>query len=361
MSASTRPDPAPGGEDATEGHTAPEFSVLIATYNQADYILDTLESVARQTCADYEVVIVNDGSTDDTEARVSQWTETFRRTHPNRVIFSTIENGGQSAAFEHGFGLCAGRYIALLDSDDRWLDRKLEAVAAEVRRDPAAGMIVHPLLVIDAQGNRTGDVRPMRAKLSAGDVREQVLRTGRQVAPATSGVVIRADVFHQLVPMPTKHFRADADTYLTLGASLLAPVLAMDEPLGEYRMHPEGHYFRRLTTPEGLRYSVELQLTVARHFGIEEAARRNSYFARNAFALSKLDGRPRDQTGAYLRLVRATAADPSFGAHLRAALIAYWTVCLVSPRPVFDRLWRAFQLRHTGHDRIAASAGMQNA
>lgn len=348
------------GDDIPAGDSTPMFSVLIATYNQADYILATLESVARQTFRDYEIVVVNDGSTDDTASRVAGWTESFRNVHPNRVVFETVGNGGQSAAFEYGFGRCSGRYIALLDSDDRWLESKLEIVAAAVREDPSAGMVVHPLLVIDADGSRTGDVRPMRAKLSAGNVREQVLRTGRQVAPATSGVVIKADVFGRLVPMPTKHFRADADTYLTLGASLLAPVHAIEEPLGEYRMHPEGHYFRRLTTPDGLRYSVDLQLAVARHFGIEDAARRNSYFARNAFALAKLDGRPRSQMAAYLRLIRATAGDSSFSVPLRTALIGYWSLCLLSPRPLFNRLWRAFQMRHTGHDRIAARAEAQH-
>ena len=360
MSASMPRRPDRGGAGAPGDRGSPTFSVLIATYNQAEYILETLESVQAQTFRDFELVIVNDGSTDDTERLVTEWLESFRRGHPRRVVLETVPNGGQSAAFEHGFGLCAGRYVALLDSDDRWLPSRLQVVAEEARRHPDAGMIVHPLLVIDAAGARTGDVRPMRAKLSAGDLREQVIRTGRQVAPATSGVVIRADVFRQLVPMPTKHFRADADTYLTLGASLLAPVHAVEQPLGEYRMHPEGHYFRRLTTPGGLRYSVDLQMAVARHFGIEAAAGKNSYFARNAFALAKLDDGPRGQAAAYLRLIRATLGDPSFSVGLRTALVGYWSLCLVSPRPLFDRLWRAFQLRHTGHDKIAARAGARN-
>lgn len=339
----------------------PFFSVLIATYNQGAYVVETLETVAAQTFSDYEVVVVNDGSTDDTEERVSRWRDEFGLSRSNRVVLSTTANGGQSAAFEHGFGLCSGRYIALLDSDDRWVPEKLEAVHAALTAQPEAGMVVHPLLVIDVDGRRTGDVRPMRAKLSRGNVRDQVLRTGRQVAPATSGVVISAEVFRKLVPMPTKHFRADADTYLTLGASLLAPVLALDEPLGEYRMHPEGHYFRRLTSLDGLRYSVDLQLAVARHFGIESAARKNSYFARNAFALTKLEGRLAEQVPAYAQLVRATATDPSFAPHLRAALIGYWTVCMLAPRPAFERLWKKFQLRHTGHDRVTAGAEVQHA
>lgn len=331
---------------------APLFSVLIATYNQDGYLRETLDSVAEQTLDDYEVVIVNDGSTDDTEREIDRWRSDFGRTHPNRVVVQTIANSGQSTAFEHGFSCCSGRYICLLDSDDRWLPEKLAAVREMVEADPEAGMVAHPLIVIDADGRRTGDVRPLRAKLSDGDIREQVRQTGRQVAPATSGVVIRADVFQQLVPMPTRSFRSAADTYLTLGASLLAPVRALEEPLAEYRMHPQGNYIRRMTTPEGLRKSLEVQRAITRHLGLEDAARRNSYFQRNAFALAKYDAGVPEQARAYAYLVRATLRDSSFGAPSRLAFSAYWTLCFLAPRPVFSRLWRLFQMKQTGFDRV---------
>ncbi|HEX8452836.1 MAG TPA: glycosyltransferase [Longimicrobium sp.] len=335
---------------------APTFSVLIAAYNQAEYIEDTLDTVAAQTCADYEIVVVNDGSTDDTEARVTRWMESFQREHANRVVFSTTENGGQSAAFEHGFSLCTGRYICLLDSDDRWLPEKLARVMDVVRADGAAGMIMHPLYVIDVEGRRTGDVRPKRAKISEGDVREEVRRTSRHVAPATTGIVIRADVFQRLVPTPARGFRTHADLYLTLGACLEAPVRAMDEPLGEYRMHPNGQHVRAMLSPEGLGRYVELQTTLIRHFGLESAAKRNSYFVRHEFALSKLRGAPGEQISTYRQLMGATWRDSSFGVRDKVLFSGYWTVCLAAPRPLFSRLWRAFQLRQTGFDRIGLEA-----
>ena len=333
----------------------PFFSVLIATHNQAGYILATLDSVAAQTFRDYEIVIVDDGSTDDTAERVHEWIERHRETGPAQVRLETIANSGQSGAMEHGFGLCRGRYIALLDSDDLWLPGKLEQVHDAAVRTPDAGMIVHPLYVVDAEGRRTGDVRPMRAKLSEGDLREQIRRTARQIAPATSGVVIRADVFRQLVPMATKGFRSAADSYLTMGASLLAPVRAVHEPLGEYRMHPNSMYLRRTTSAEGLRYTVDLQRTIARHFGVEEAVERNAYFARHTFALAMFEGGIGSQVGSYLRLVRATLADPSYRPRDKVLFSGYWTVCLLSPRRAFGKLWRFFQLRHTGTHRVGAT------
>ena len=342
--------------------SAPTFSVLVAAYNQADWVEDTLDTVAAQTFEDWELVVVNDGSTDDTEARVGAWMERLRARRPAvRATLSTIPNGGQSAAMEHGFGLCTGRWIALLDSDDRWLPEKLARVARAIEEDPQAGMIVHPLYVIDDRGRRTGDVRPQRAALSEGDLREQIRRTTRHVAPATSAVVIRADVFAGLVPMPTKGFRTAADAYLTMGASLLAPVRAVQEPLAEYRMHPDGNHIRTMLSPDGVARWVELQSVMAEHFGLTSAASRNAYFLRHVFALQKFQGGVGGQLSTYGQLARATWTDTAFGAKEKLIFSAFWTACLLAPRPVFRRLWRTFQLKQTGFDKIGLRATADSA
>lgn len=337
----------PAPDDAS-----PTFSVLVASYNQADYVRDTLDTVAAQTFTDFEIVVVNDGSTDRTEAVVGEWIDRFRERRGNRVVLANTSNGGQSAAMEHGFGLCTGRYVALLDSDDRWLPHKLQRVAEAIASDPEAGMIVHPLYVIDFDGRRTGDIRPKRARLSEGDLRQQIRKTSRQVAPATSGVVIRTDVFAGLVPMPTRRFRTAADMYLTLGASLLAPVRAVHEPLAEYRMHPGGAHIRSMLSPDGLSQWVEIQSAIIRHFGLEDAVARNSYFVRHEFALAKLRGGSREQLAAFGKLARATLQDGSFRPAARALFTGYWAACLLAPRPLFRGLWRSFQLRQTGFDKV---------
>lgn len=330
----------------------PFFSILIATYNQAEYIAETLASVEAQTFTDYELIIVDDGSTDGTAERMSAWIEKFHRTHANRVVVSRIENSGQSAAMEHGFEFCAGEYICLLDSDDRWLPEKLAEVHRIASQDPTAGMIGHPVYVIGPDGRRTGDVRPKRARLSEGDLRKQVRRTTRQVAAATSGVVIRADVFRSLLPMPTRGFRSGADSYLTFGASLSAPVRVIAEPLAEYRLHPEGQYLQRMMTVEGLSRTVMLQRAIADHFGLEAVARRNSFFARNEFAAAKLGGNFRRQLRTFSGLAFATLLDGSFALTQRLVLLGYWTVCMLAPSALFVRLWRTFQLRQTGYDKV---------
>ena len=332
------------------------FSVLVATYNQAGYLKDTLDTVARQTFTDYELIVVDDGSTDETPSVLSDWVTSFEAASTNRVAVTRIDNSGQSAAMEHGFGLCHGRYVALLDSDDRWEPEKLQRAHEAAVADPEAGMIVHPLFVIDAAGGRTGDTRPLRAKLSEGDLREQVRRTGRQIAPATSGIVLRSDIFQQLIPMPTRKFRSAADSFLTLGASLLAPVRAVHEPLGEYRMHGDSQYLRRTISAEGLRSTVAMQRAISGHFGIEDAMEKNAYFARHAFALAVFEGSAVERWRRYRILLRATMHDPSYSVRDQILFCTYWTICLFSPASLFGRLWRYFQMRHTGINRIRESA-----
>jgi glycosyltransferase involved in cell wall biosynthesis len=343
------PEPAVSGveEPSVQGEGA-VFSVLIAAYNHSAYIEETLESVARQRWEDYELVVVDDGSTDDTAQKVTAWMEGYRRCRPNRAVLTRISNRGQSAALEHGFGECRGRYICLLDSDDRWLPEKLSEVYRTAAAHPAAGMIIHPLYVIGPSGVRTGDVRPKLARLTDGDCRDLVRRTGRHVAPGTSGVVIRRDIFGQLLPMPTRRFSFGADAYLTFGAMLLAPVRALPIPLAEYRVHEDGQYVRRMLSVEGLTRGIELQQTIAAHFGIDAALRHNSFFLRNRFALSKLQDTLPSQIAAFSDLIRATTSDHGFPWSARLALLAYWSLCMAVPRPAFLWLWTVFQRRQTG-------------
>lgn len=338
----------------SQGADHPTFSVLIAAYNQGEYVVDTLDSVAAQTSPDYEIVVVDDGSTDDTREKVDRWKSRFRESHPQRVVLETIQNSGQSGAMEHGFGFCSGEYVCLLDSDDRWLPHKLERVLVEARANPEAGMLLHPLYVVDSAGTRTGDVRPRRAAISEGDLRSEVRRHSRIAAPATSGVVIRRDVFHKLLPMPTRRFPTAADLYLTLGAALIAPVAALTEPLAEYRMHSDGRHIRTMLSTEGLRYWVELQTTIIHHLGLQDAVKRNAYFLRHEFALAKLEAGISRQLPAVWRLLLATWRDPSFSIAERILLIGFWKMSFLAPRPVFRRLWRWFQVKHTGFDRIEA-------
>lgn len=336
-------------EVVVDGATVPRVSVLIAAFNHARHLPATLASTLAQTYSGFEVVVVDDGSLDDTPAVLAEWAERARSV-PGCLRFVGVRttNQGQSAALEVAFEHSRGDLLALLDADDLWDREKLATVCRSADGDPGAGMFVHPLRLMDEEGNGLGVLRPYRARLSSGDVARYVRRDARHVAPPTSGVVIRRSVFSKLVPMATRRFPQAADAYLTMGATLIAPVHALDEPLGSYRISTSGQFFRRLSTPEGLMRTVEIQRTIVRHFGLDDAYSESSYFQRNEFALVKLTKGLPAAVAAAGRLRRAILRDRSFSLPQRLMLAGFWTVCAWLDRGHFSTAWRWYLRRQAG-------------
>ncbi|WP_284010719.1 glycosyltransferase family 2 protein [Haloarcula pelagica] len=112
------------------GADRPRVSVVVPTYNRADTVGRAVESALAQTVTDIEVVVVDDGSTDDTAAVVTGIDD-------ERVRYLAHErNRGRSAARNTGIEAARGEYVAFLDSDDRWLPGKLDRQLAELSRRP---------------------------------------------------------------------------------------------------------------------------------------------------------------------------------------------------------------------------------
>lgn len=108
----------------------PCFSVVIPAYNRAAIIGRAIDSCLDQTFGDYEIIVVDDGSTDDTEAVVGAYSDP-------RLSFIRQANAGGAAARNTGVAAARGRYIAFLDSDDAFLPGKLAAFHAAI--EAAAG------------------------------------------------------------------------------------------------------------------------------------------------------------------------------------------------------------------------------
>lgn len=113
--------------------TDPRVSIVIATYNTGSFVAEALQSALAQTHANREIILVDDGSTDDTAARLEPFLSHIR--------YVRQENAGLAAARNHGLSLASGDYIALLDADDRWARRKLAIQLAIAHRRPMSGLI----------------------------------------------------------------------------------------------------------------------------------------------------------------------------------------------------------------------------
>jgi glycosyltransferase involved in cell wall biosynthesis len=105
-----------------------QVSVVIPTYNRAQYVTKAIESVLAQTYTDYEIIVVDDGSTDDTPGVL--------QAYAGRIRVIRQENAGVSVACNTGILAARGRWVAFLDSDDEWMPRKLAVQMTDLARRP---------------------------------------------------------------------------------------------------------------------------------------------------------------------------------------------------------------------------------
>lgn len=111
----------------------PFFSVIIPLYNKEKYILNTLNTVINQTFTDFEIIIINDGSTDNSFNIAS-------KIENNRIQIFTQKNQGAAVSRNNGIKKASGQYIALLDADDLWYPNHLKALKKQIDLFPNAGL-----------------------------------------------------------------------------------------------------------------------------------------------------------------------------------------------------------------------------
>jgi glycosyltransferase involved in cell wall biosynthesis len=107
---------------------APTFSVIVAAYNVADFIGEALESIQAQTIAPHEVIVCDDGSTDDLEGALEPYQDA--------IVFLRQQNGGEAAAKNAAAAAASGDFVAILDADDVYLRNRLEALSALAQSRP---------------------------------------------------------------------------------------------------------------------------------------------------------------------------------------------------------------------------------
>ncbi len=180
----TRPFVAPPPADGIEPGPTPTFSVIIATYQLADVVVEAVESALGQTAPPLEVIVSDDGSTDGTQAALAPYRD--------RITYLRKENGGPSSARNAGARIASGDFVAFLDADDVYLPEFLEAVGELAAERPDLD-----ILTTDAYFELDGV--PVRNYLFNGFVSEKqrkgILRDLRLCIGATA---IRKDRFRSV-------------------------------------------------------------------------------------------------------------------------------------------------------------------
>jgi glycosyltransferase involved in cell wall biosynthesis len=203
-----------------------KVSIIINSFNYSEYIATCIESAVKQTYGNVEIIVADDGSTDNSRAIIESY--------GSSVIPVFKVNGGQASALNAGYEKSDGELVIFLDADDILWPSCVSEVVRHWRSDL---MNLHfNLAIIDASGDSTGSLWH-KGPLPRGDLRKQLITDGTVSSMPTSGNVFPRAFLDQIMPMPEVGWERDADAYLFNLAALSGPVGAIDEPLGGYRSH----------------------------------------------------------------------------------------------------------------------------
>jgi hypothetical protein len=209
--------------------SSPLVSVLMANYNYARFLRRSVGSVLGQSYPNFEVLICDDGSTDDSAQVLRQ----LSASDP-RVRWIQQTNQGMAAALNAAYGLARGHVVALLDADDVWLPERLASTVRAFMGNSSAGMVVHPVRAQDSSGRVVKARHPWRSDL--GWLGPAIVRGEEPRLPPCSGISLHGQVAELVFPLP-REFRSWADRIVQERAALLAPVAGIDEVQAIYQLH----------------------------------------------------------------------------------------------------------------------------
>lgn len=210
-------------------------SILINNYNYARFVTQAIDSALTQTWRDCRVVVVDDGSTDDSWSLLQRYdTATLR----HRVTLVRQDNAGQGSAYNAGWAMNDREFVLFLDADDLLDPTTVEQAMAAVRSGSGAAPIntvSWRMRLIDRNGAPCGGTTPYL--LHTGDVLPVIRRFGHYAGPPASGNLYRARAIEKMFPLPTADWRRAADTVPFIAAPMSGRVAALARTLGSYRLH----------------------------------------------------------------------------------------------------------------------------
>lgn len=211
----------------------PTVSVIMPAYNAAPYIEAAIRSVLRQTYADWELLVVNDCSTDNTATIAKQLAASDTRI----IYLENDRNRGVSYTRNYAISQASGKWIAFLDGDDLWREDKLEKQLAQVSQHPDG------VLFYTASGFITADDRPLHYVMAAEEVMTYPMLLRRNLLSCSS-VLVRKDVIAQ-VKMGHDKMHEDYAAWLTILRQYPC-AYGINEPLLIYRFTPNSKSGNRL-------------------------------------------------------------------------------------------------------------------
>lgn len=216
--------------------TQPSVTIIIDNYNYGRFLDEAITSALQQTYPCVEVIVVDDGSTDESHTIIGRYGD--------RIIPILKPNGGQASAFNAGFARSQGDIVIFLDADDALLPDTVARVVQAFQCRPGVAKVQYRMAIVDEGGMRTGRVLPHpKQPLPSGDLQKHVMLFPADLAwMGTSGNAFAADVLRTIFPIPEEQFQTLADYYLCHLAPLFGPIISLPEVGAFYRIHSSNMY-----------------------------------------------------------------------------------------------------------------------
>jgi len=227
-------------------------SVLINNFNYARYLGEAIDSALAQDFPDFEVVVVDDGSTDNSREIIASYGD--------RLAPVLKANGGQASSFNAGFAASSGDIVFLLDADDAFLPGKLTRVAAIYEAEGVDWCF-------DRVTTAEGSAPPAELRTTPFDNRDR-LRQGKfpSLPVPTSGLSFRRGALAKILPMPVAADVVLSDNYLKFAAAYLGRGAVIDTPLTFQRLHANNRYTGARAGALRPKIMVETGLELARRY-----------------------------------------------------------------------------------------------
>ncbi len=212
-------------QDLTD--TSPTVSIIIATFNREKLLKEAIESVLVQTYSDYELLIIDDGSIDNTQTMVQSFDSP-------KIKYIYQKNKGRSAARNVGLNLAKGKYITFLDSDDLYLPNKLMTQVNYLDAHPHVGMIYTSAYCMDEDGNKLAH----HYKADASGSIYKKIAFFMPVTITLPTVMVRQNIIRQVGGFDEKMYRFE-DTDMWRRLSKITHIHAIDEFSCKLRTHQD--------------------------------------------------------------------------------------------------------------------------